>query len=131
PGAALPPSLRAGPQPRRVRLEPPPADRTQQGIPSQGRVAPGTGGCRSGEDQATASARALVLWCPVCSLCCGLVSTTVTQAAIDAAGLEGVELVDTFPVLTGNFGYIRGDPTPGESRLVPFKDARGNYAIYA
>lgn len=53
------------------------------------------------------------------------------QAAIDDAGLEAVELVDTFPVLTGNFGYTRGDPTPGKSRLVPFKDARGNYAIYA
>lgn len=46
------------------------------------------------------------------------------------AGLESIDLVDRFPVLTGMFGYTRGDTAPGASRLVPFKDRRG-YQIYA
>ena len=52
-------------------------------------------------------------------------------AALKVAGLETVELVDRFPVLTGNFGYTRGETKPGKSRLVPFQDRRGNYTVYA
>lgn len=51
-------------------------------------------------------------------------------SALDEAGLEAVELVDRFPVLTGNFAYVRGsdrDPT----HLVPYTDSRGNYLVYA
>lgn len=52
-------------------------------------------------------------------------------AAFDAAGLQAVEFVDRFPVLSGNFGFTRGDSAPGASRLVAYRDRRGRYAIYA
>lgn len=52
-------------------------------------------------------------------------------AAIGSARLESVDLVDRFPVLTGNFGYTRGSSTPGESRLIPFRGPRDDYAVYA
>lgn len=51
-------------------------------------------------------------------------------AAVDQSRLEAVELVDSFPVLTANFGYTRGQASPGASRLVPFRDRRGNYVVY-
>jgi len=47
------------------------------------------------------------------------------------AGLEAVDFVDRFPVLTGQFGYTRGpsnDPT--SSVLVPFASPYGDYAVY-
>jgi hypothetical protein len=50
---------------------------------------------------------------------------SMTRAAIDA-----IELVDRFPVLTGQFGYTRGDPAPGASWLVPFRQKRA-YVVYA
>lgn len=50
--------------------------------------------------------------------------------ALREAGLEAVELIDAFPVLTANYGYTRGPATPGASRLVPFRDRRGQYVIY-
>lgn len=53
------------------------------------------------------------------------------QVALGRCGLEAVELIDTFPVLTGNFGYTRGGSNAGESRLVPYRDRSGRYAIYA
>lgn len=50
---------------------------------------------------------------------------------LDAAGLEAVEFVDRFPVLTGHFGYTRGPSTDSNrSVLVPFVDNRGNYVVY-
>lgn len=52
-------------------------------------------------------------------------------AAMKRVGLEAVELVDKLPVLTGNFGYTRGSVKPGESRLVPFRNRRGEYTVYA
>lgn len=52
-------------------------------------------------------------------------------ASIARAGLSAVELVDKFPVLTGVYGFTRGDSTPGASRLVPFRDARNRYIVYA
>jgi hypothetical protein len=57
--------------------------------------------------------------------------TKTYPAAIEGAGLEAIELVDKFPVLTGNFGYTRGSATPGESRLVPFRNRRAEYVVYA
>lgn len=51
--------------------------------------------------------------------------------ALEKAGLESMELVDKFPVLTGCFGYTRGSATPGASRLVPFRDRRNEYVVYA
>lgn len=50
--------------------------------------------------------------------------------SLERAALEAVELVDSFPVLTGNYGYTRGSPTPGASQLVPFRDRGGRYVIY-
>jgi hypothetical protein len=52
--------------------------------------------------------------------------------AIHRTGLEGLDLVDRFPILTGNFGYTRGDPTPGKSTLRFFQHSRsGNVMVYA
>jgi hypothetical protein len=50
--------------------------------------------------------------------------------ALAEAHLESVELIDKFPVLTGNFGYTRGDASPGAARLVPFRDRNGSYIVY-
>ncbi len=52
-------------------------------------------------------------------------------AVMKEAGLEGVDLVDKFPVLSGNFGYTRGDATPGASRLVAFRGRHDQYVVYA
>jgi hypothetical protein len=51
-------------------------------------------------------------------------------AALRRAGLERVELVDRFPVLTGQFGYTRGDSTPGKSRLRTYRETNGEYTVY-
>ena len=53
------------------------------------------------------------------------------QEALRHAGLESIELIDRFPILTGAFGYTRGGPEPGTSRLVPFRDRRDKYVVYA
>lgn len=50
--------------------------------------------------------------------------------AIERLGLEGIEFIDSFPVLTGCYGYTRGDSDPGASRLVPFKNKKGDYVVY-
>lgn len=51
--------------------------------------------------------------------------------ALQQAGLQEIELVDKFPVLTGSFGYTRGSSSPGSSRLIPFEDRSGRYSVYA
>jgi len=49
-----------------------------------------------------------------------------------SAGVAAVDLIDRFPVLTGHFGYTRGDHEPGSGRLVPFKGRHGEgYRVYA
>ncbi len=50
--------------------------------------------------------------------------------ALARAHIDTVELIDKFPVLTGHFGFTRGDPQPGKSRLVTYKDKRGDYVVY-
>lgn len=50
--------------------------------------------------------------------------------ALRRAGLERVELIDRFPVLTAQFGYTRGDATPGASRLRTYREANGDYTVY-
>lgn len=55
---------------------------------------------------------------------------TSYRDAMRRAGIEVLDLVDRFPVMTGMFGYTRGDPNPGQSRLVAFREKNG-YAIYA
>lgn len=52
-------------------------------------------------------------------------------AALKTAGLCGVDLIEKFPVLTGHFGFTRGDFQPGASKLVPFKGKHGKgFQIY-
>jgi hypothetical protein len=51
-------------------------------------------------------------------------------SALRRAGIESVELVDRFPVLTGVYGYTRGDGAPGAARLVAFRDRNGQFTVY-
>lgn len=50
--------------------------------------------------------------------------------ALDRAGLDRVELIDRFPVLTAQFGYTRGASAPGESQLRTYREANGEYSVY-
>lgn len=50
--------------------------------------------------------------------------------SLNSAGIERVELIDRFPILTGQFGYTRGKPTPGESRLRTYREVNGDYTVY-
>jgi hypothetical protein len=50
--------------------------------------------------------------------------------SMERAHFDSVELIDRFPVLTGHFGYTRGDPTPGASKLMTYKDRRGDSVVY-
>ena len=50
--------------------------------------------------------------------------------AFQSAGIQSIELIDKFPVFRGAFAYTRGDPTPGKTQLVPFRDERGKYVVY-
>lgn len=50
--------------------------------------------------------------------------------ALQNAGLERVELIERFPVLSGHFGYTRGSSDPGSSRLAAYRERRGNYVVY-
>ncbi|MER2218880.1 hypothetical protein [Methylobacterium brachiatum] len=50
--------------------------------------------------------------------------------ALSLSGLERVDLVERFPVLTGHFGYTRGNPEPGAARLNTFRERRGAYVVY-
>jgi hypothetical protein len=49
--------------------------------------------------------------------------------AMVRAGLESVDLVDKFPVLTGMFAYTRGEPK--KTFLRPFKGSGGTFRVYA
>lgn len=51
--------------------------------------------------------------------------------ALDGAGLEGIELSDRFPVLSGNYAYTRGGFDPSETKLVPFRSPKGSLVVYA
>lgn len=61
----------------------------------------------------------------------GMLYRTRYPVAMRRSGMASVELIDKFPVLTGNFAYTRGDPSPEKSKLVPFRNSRGNYVVYA
>jgi hypothetical protein len=50
--------------------------------------------------------------------------------ALARSGLESIDLIEKFPVLTGNFAYTRGGSTPGAGDLRPFR-LGANYAVYA
>jgi hypothetical protein len=51
--------------------------------------------------------------------------------ALERSGLEDIELIEKFPILSGSFGYTRGGADPGASRLVPFRNSRNDYVVYA
>ncbi|GGK40682.1 hypothetical protein GCM10010124_36920 [Pilimelia terevasa] len=51
-------------------------------------------------------------------------------AALARAGIDGLDLVDRFPVLNAMYGYTRGDDDPAKCRLVPFRRKRGGYRLY-
>ena len=54
------------------------------------------------------------------------------ERSLRRAGFESVDLVDRFPVLTGCYGFTRGDMGPGQSTIVPFMAPGTNeYAIYS
>ncbi|KAB0674572.1 hypothetical protein J4G66_21980 [Aeromonas dhakensis] len=54
------------------------------------------------------------------------------REALSSAGLCSIDLIERFPVLTGHFGYTRGDHEPGRGRLVPYKGRHGQgYKVYA
>jgi hypothetical protein len=50
--------------------------------------------------------------------------------ALSRAGIDGLDLVDRFPVLTAMFGYTRGDDDPAKCQLIPFRRKRGVYRLY-
>lgn len=50
--------------------------------------------------------------------------------SMELVRLESIEFVDRFPVLTGCFGFTRGELEPGASQLVPFRSSKGEYVVY-
>jgi hypothetical protein len=50
--------------------------------------------------------------------------------ALRAAGIEAIELIDKFPVLSCQYGYTRDKLVPGEATLRTFRDKRGKYTIH-
>ncbi|MDQ2587308.1 hypothetical protein [Saccharothrix yanglingensis] len=52
-------------------------------------------------------------------------------AALARAGLDGLDLVDRFPVLSAMYGYTRGEDDPAKSHLVPFRRKRGVYRLHS
>lgn len=60
----------------------------------------------------------------------GMLYRSDYPGALQRVHLSTVELIEKFPVLTGHFGYTRGDPNPGASRLVTYKNRRGDYVVY-
>lgn len=51
-------------------------------------------------------------------------------AALTRAGIDGLDLVDRFPVLNAMYGYTRGEDDPSKCRLVPFRRKGGGYRLY-
>ena len=54
----------------------------------------------------------------------------VYPAELARGGIAAVDLIDKFPILTGNYAYTRGDPAPGTTHLQPFRN-RNRYVVYA
>ncbi len=50
--------------------------------------------------------------------------------SIALVGLEAVELLDDFPVLTCRYGYTRGPSTPGEATLRRYRTRDGAIAVH-
>lgn len=56
--------------------------------------------------------------------------TETYPASLKRAGIEQLDLTTRFPLLTGAFGYTRGDTTPGGSALVPYRDRENRLIVY-
>ncbi len=56
--------------------------------------------------------------------------TLAYPRALADAGLEAVDLIDRFPVLSAQFGYTRDKLNPGEATLRTYRDRRGRYTVY-
>lgn len=50
--------------------------------------------------------------------------TSQYPAAFRRAAVESVELIDRLPILMGAYAYTRGSSSPGESKLVPYREGR-------
>lgn len=50
--------------------------------------------------------------------------------ALRSAGLDRIELIDRFPVLTAQYGYTRGTVAPGAARLRTYRETNGDYILY-
>jgi hypothetical protein len=55
---------------------------------------------------------------------------TVYPRALGDCGLEAVELLDDFPVLTCRYGYTRGPSTPGQATLRRYRTRDGAIAVH-
>lgn len=51
-------------------------------------------------------------------------------ATLADAGIGRVDLVERFPVLTGQYGFTRGDQEPGQARLRAFMEKDGTFVVY-
>ncbi|WP_240225048.1 hypothetical protein [Rheinheimera hassiensis] len=52
--------------------------------------------------------------------------------ALQTAKLASIDLIERFPIMTGQYGYSRGGNPAGEDMLVPFKARKGGgYTVYA
>lgn len=50
--------------------------------------------------------------------------------ALARAGIDGLDLVDRFPVLNAMYGYTRGEDDPAKCQLIPFRRNRRIYRLY-
>jgi hypothetical protein len=48
----------------------------------------------------------------------------------DGRGIDGIDLVERFPVLNVMYAYTRGGGEVGATRLVPFRQNRGGYRLH-
>jgi hypothetical protein len=60
----------------------------------------------------------------------GILYNDKYKLALQSARLETIDLLDSFPVLTGHFGFTRGDSGPGLSRLKAFREKNSTYKVY-
>lgn len=64
----------------------------------------------------------------------GVIYRANYKDAMQSAGIHAIDLIEKFPVLTGHFGYTRGDHEPGRGRLIPYKGPYGQgqgFRVYA
>jgi hypothetical protein len=55
---------------------------------------------------------------------------TSYPAAMRRAGIDGLDLVDRFPLLNAMYGFTRGDDDPAKATLVPYRRPGGGYRLY-